>query len=87
MDAINGNFNQYTRPGGNLDYVKVLADLYSQLYDRALDPMKEVVTFNGAQEGIAMILAAMVEPVRSLPPPSINNRPTLSFHTCRETKC
>lgn len=85
MDAINGNFNQYTRPGGNPDYVKVLADLYSPLYDRALDPMKEIVTFNGAQEGIAMILAALVEPV-SFPPP-IDDRPILTAHACRVTKC
>lgn len=84
MDAINANFNQYTRPGGNLDYVKVLADLYSPLYDHALDPMKEIVTFNGAQEGIAMILAALVEPVRFSF--SIIDRQTLICYVCRETK-
>lgn len=42
----------------------VLAELYSSLLGRSLDPMKEIVTFNGAQEGIASILAALLEPVR-----------------------
>lgn len=46
-----------------MDYVAVLADMYSPLVGRALDPMKEIVTFNGAQEGIASILASLVEPV------------------------
>ncbi|KAJ0392999.1 hypothetical protein ATCC90586_004664 [Pythium insidiosum] len=62
VDAIQSNNNQYTRPGGQLDYVKVLADFYSPLLQRQLDPMKEIVTFNGAQEGIASIMAALLEP-------------------------
>jgi aspartate/methionine/tyrosine aminotransferase len=65
VDAINANCNQYTRPGGHVDYVGVLADMYSPLVGRALDPMTEIVTFNGAQEGIASILASLVEPVRT----------------------
>jgi aspartate/methionine/tyrosine aminotransferase len=39
--------------------------MYSPLVGRALDPMTEIVTFNGAQEGIASILASLVEPVRT----------------------
>ncbi|TMW65773.1 hypothetical protein Poli38472_008415 [Pythium oligandrum] len=62
IEAIQANNNQYTRPGGQLDYVKVLADMYSPLFERQLDPMKEIVTFNGAQEGLAAIIAALVEP-------------------------
>ncbi|DAZ93170.1 TPA: LOW QUALITY PROTEIN: hypothetical protein N0F65_005520 [Lagenidium giganteum] len=62
IDAINANHNQYTRPGGQVDYVNVLADMYSPLLDRRINPMTEVVTFNGAQEGITAILAALVEP-------------------------
>uniref|UniRef100_K3WDN8 Aminotransferase class I/classII large domain-containing protein n=1 Tax=Globisporangium ultimum (strain ATCC 200006 / CBS 805.95 / DAOM BR144) TaxID=431595 RepID=K3WDN8_GLOUD len=62
IDAINGNHNQYTRPGGQADYVNVLAEMYSPLLKRELNPMKEIVTFNGAQEGIASIMAALLEP-------------------------
>lgn len=64
IDAINGDHNQYTRPGGHVDYVNVLAEMYSPLFHRELNPMKEIVTFNGAQEGIASIMAALLEPVR-----------------------
>lgn len=65
IDAIHANHNQYTRPGGQLDYVRVLADMYTPLLERELDPMTNIVTFNGAQEGIASILAALLEPVRA----------------------
>lgn len=63
IDAINGDNNQYTRPGGQVEYVKVLAEMYSPLFQRELNPMTNIVTFNGAQEGIAAIMAAMLEPV------------------------
>jgi aspartate/methionine/tyrosine aminotransferase len=66
VEAIRGNHNQYTRPGGQPDYVKVLAELYSPLFAREINPLSEIVTFNGAQEGIASIMAALVEPVRGL---------------------
>ncbi|TYZ60189.1 hypothetical protein PybrP1_003511 [[Pythium] brassicae (nom. inval.)] len=62
IDAINANHNQYTRPGGQPDYVRVLADMYAPLLQRELDPMTNIVTFNGAQEGIAAIMAALLEP-------------------------
>ncbi|GAB9465258.1 Kynurenine-oxoglutarate transaminase [Globisporangium polare] len=62
IDAINGDNNQYTRPGGQVEYVKVLAEMYSPLFQRELNPMTNIVTFNGAQEGIAAIMAAMLEP-------------------------
>lgn len=62
VDAINAGHNQYTRPGGHVTYAETLAEMYSELLGRELDPMKEVVTFNGAQEGIASIMAALLEP-------------------------
>lgn len=66
IDAITANHNQYTRPGGQVDYVNVLAKMYSPLLARELNPMTNIVTFNGAQEGIAAIMAALLEPVRPL---------------------
>lgn len=62
VEAIQSDHNQYTRPGGHPKYVAVLANMYSRLLGREIDPMKEVVTFNGAQEGIASIMAALLEP-------------------------
>ncbi|RLN64388.1 hypothetical protein BBP00_00003509 [Phytophthora kernoviae] len=62
IQAINEGHNQYTRPGGHVGYVETLAEMYSPLIGRELDPMKEIVTFNGAQEGIASIMAALLEP-------------------------
>ena len=55
-DAILAGHNQYTRPGGHPQLVSTLARVYSERFGRALDPMSEVVTCNGAQ-------------VRSLTPP------------------
>ncbi|OWZ18112.1 Kynurenine-oxoglutarate transaminase, partial [Phytophthora megakarya] len=62
IDAINDGNNQYTRPGGHVSYVETLAEMYSPLLNRDLHPMTEIVTFNGAQEGIASIMAALLEP-------------------------
>ncbi|KAG6615580.1 Kynurenine-oxoglutarate transaminase [Phytophthora cinnamomi] len=62
MDAIADGNNQYTRPGGHVSYVETLAEMYAPLLGRELDPLREVVTFNGAQEGIASIMAALLEP-------------------------
>jgi aspartate/methionine/tyrosine aminotransferase len=62
IDAITDGNNQYTRPGGHVSYVETLAEMYSPLLGRELDPMTEIVSFNGAQEGIASIMAALLEP-------------------------
>ncbi|KAI9906236.1 hypothetical protein PsorP6_003299 [Peronosclerospora sorghi] len=62
IDAIVNGYNQYTRPGGHVSYVETLAEMYAPIFKRELDPMKEIVTFNGAQEGLASIMAALLEP-------------------------
>jgi aspartate/methionine/tyrosine aminotransferase len=41
----------------------MLAQMYGPLIGRQLDPMNEIITFNGAQEGIAAIMSALLEPV------------------------
>ncbi|CAH0474758.1 unnamed protein product [Peronospora belbahrii] len=60
--AILANNNQYTRPGGYIKYVETLGEMYSHRLKRELDPLKEIVTFNGAQEGIVSIMTAILEP-------------------------
>ncbi|POM80341.1 Kynurenine-oxoglutarate transaminase, partial [Phytophthora palmivora] len=42
IDAINDGNNQYTRPGGHVSYVETLAEMYSPLLNRDLDPMTEI---------------------------------------------
>ncbi|ETV75733.1 hypothetical protein H257_10109 [Aphanomyces astaci] len=60
IEFIQQEQNQYTRPGGNPQLVKVLADVYSPWYKRELNPMTEIVTFTGAQEGIFCIFLSLL---------------------------
>ncbi|OQR85002.1 kynurenine-oxoglutarate transaminase [Achlya hypogyna] len=60
IEAIQAEHNQYTRPGGNPGLVNVLADVYSPLYGRDLNPLTEIVTFTGAQEGIFCIFLSLL---------------------------
>ncbi|KAF0700408.1 Aste57867_9068 [Aphanomyces stellatus] len=60
IDFIQQEQNQYTRPGGNPQLVKVLAEMYSPWYNRELNPMTEIVTFTGAQEGIFCIFLSLL---------------------------
>lgn len=62
IEAILANQNQYTRPGGHVAYVEALSEIYSSRLKRNLNPFTEIVTFNGAQEGLVSILAALLEP-------------------------
>lgn len=62
-DAILSDNNQYTRPGGHPEVVDILAKMYSKLYNRKIDGMSEIVTFNGGQEGIVSIFGALLNPV------------------------
>ena len=60
-EAIMGGHNQYTRPGGHPELVKTLAAHYSPRLGRSLDPMSEIVTCNGAQEGIFVAVTTFCE--------------------------
>jgi len=54
--------NQYTRPGGEPGLARTIAQVYGPRFGRTLDPMKEVVTTIGAQEGIFTSLFAWTDP-------------------------
>lgn len=54
--------NQYTRPGGDPELCAILASEYSAGFDRELNPMTEVVTTVGAQEGLFTTLYAFTNP-------------------------
>nr|CCA17391.1 kynurenineoxoglutarate transaminase putative [Albugo laibachii Nc14]CCA24368.1 unnamed protein product [Albugo laibachii Nc14] len=60
IEAINADFNQYSRPGGHPMLVQAISNLYSPLFHRDLNPMTEIVTFNGAQGGITAILSTLL---------------------------
>ena len=59
--AVAENHNQYTRPGGTPAVVEVLANFYSPRFGRTLNGMGEIVTVNGAQEGLYAIITAFCE--------------------------
>jgi len=54
--------NQYTRPGGNPLLMETLSEFYRPYFGRRLDPLKEITSCNGAQEGIFNILATFCDP-------------------------
>ncbi|XP_047134845.1 kynurenine--oxoglutarate transaminase 3 isoform X1 [Hydra vulgaris] len=54
--------NQYTRGQGNIDLVNAIADIYSPLFGRSIDAMKEVMVTVGAYEALHCIINAVVNP-------------------------
>ncbi len=61
-NAVDGNHNQYTRSGGHMRLVKVLAKHYSPLFGRELDPLTEVTTTVGATEAIFACTQSLLNP-------------------------
>jgi len=53
--------DQYTRVGGHPELVKIIAEEYSEKFNRNIDPMKEVVITNGAEGAINNFLFAFLE--------------------------
>jgi len=62
QEAIAADLNQYTRSAGHLRLVHALANVYSPLFDRTLDPLTEIVVTDGATEAIYASIQALVEP-------------------------
>jgi len=60
--AIAADLNQYARSAGHPRLVQALAQVYSPLFDRTLDPMREIVVTVGATEGIFAAIQALVDP-------------------------
>lgn len=66
IEAINEDYNQYSRPGGHPTFVQAIAKLYSPFLERDIDCMTEIVTFSGAQGGITAIVSALMNRVRRM---------------------
>ena len=62
QQAIAADINQYARSAGHLRLVKALANVYSPLFGRELNPLTEIVTTVGATEGIFATIQALIEP-------------------------
>lgn len=61
QEGNNAAMNQYTRGQGHPRLVQALAQIYSPLYDRDLDPMKNFIVTAGAYEGLYNIINAIVD--------------------------
>lgn len=60
--AINADLNQYARAAGHPRLVRALANVYSPLFGRELNPLTEIVVTVGATEGIFATIQALIEP-------------------------
>jgi kynurenine---oxoglutarate transaminase / cysteine-S-conjugate beta-lyase / glutamine---phenylpyruvate transaminase len=60
--AIQAELNQYARSAGHPRLVNALAQVYSSLFQRELNPMTEIVTTVGATEGIFATIQALIDP-------------------------
>ena len=62
QEAIARDLNQYARSAGHPRLVNAIADVYSPLFGRRLDPLQEIVVTVGATEGIFATIQALVNP-------------------------
>ena len=60
--ALASGYNQYARSAGHPRLVKAIAQVYSPLFGRELDPMNEIVITTGATEGIFATMQGLVNP-------------------------
>ena len=62
QEAVKRDLNQYARSAGHPRLVQAIADIYSPLFGRELDPLNEILITVGATEGIFATIQAMVDP-------------------------
>ena len=62
VQAIRSGENQYARSRGHPPLVEAIAEAQLRNYGLEYDPMREVVVFNGATEGIAASLLGLLNP-------------------------
>ena len=61
IDAVNSNFNQYTRSGGEISLVQALAKHYSPLLDNKINPLTDIAISVGSTECFFGIMQAYIE--------------------------
>jgi aspartate/methionine/tyrosine aminotransferase len=62
QEAIARDLNQYARAAGHPRLVNAIANVYSPLFGRLLDPLQEIVVTVGATEGIFATIQALIDP-------------------------
>jgi N-succinyldiaminopimelate aminotransferase len=62
IEALRAGHNQYARSMGHPLLVQAIADRQRTLYGLEYDPMREVVVFSGATEGIFSSLMGLLDP-------------------------
>lgn len=60
IDAIKEGYNHYTEENGHQEALRLLAEYYSPLFNRTLDPKTEVIVTNGANGALGNLLQALV---------------------------
>lgn len=56
------NFNQYCRGQGHPELASALADIYGPLFERTLDPLKEIIMTVGGYEALHCTINAVTNP-------------------------
>jgi len=62
MPGADVNHNQYCRGQGHPSLVKAIADIYSPLYGRTINPMTEVITTVGGYEALHCVINGVLNP-------------------------
>src|SRR5262245_808478 len=62
IEALRAGHNQYARSMGHPLLVQAIADRQKMLYGLEYDPMREVVVFSGATEGIFSTMMGLLDP-------------------------
>jgi aspartate/methionine/tyrosine aminotransferase len=62
INAIKKDINQYTRSQGHLRLVKALSSYYSNIFERSIDPLSEIVITMGATEGLFASILSFINP-------------------------
>ncbi|XP_055332231.1 kynurenine aminotransferase-like isoform X3 [Paramacrobiotus metropolitanus] len=61
-DGANHMLNQYTRGYGHLRLVKILAEVFSKIHSRPIDPLTEVLVTVGAYQSLFCAIMGFVNP-------------------------
>lgn len=62
VDAVLNGSLSYARPAGDMELTTQVAQLYSPLLNRTIDPVKEILITNGASGAIFQIMQGLINP-------------------------
>lgn len=62
IDKIAKGFNQYSRPGGHLQFVSTIAEIYGPFLQQRIEPLSQVCATAGATGALYTIFSAFCDP-------------------------